>query len=58
MPAPRPNPKGMDNAMLTALWVIEALRDIQNQTGHGTIKLDVKNGFVVYTEKTVRDHLN
>lgn len=48
----------MENAWMMCLFVIDALRDIQSKTGHGTIKLDIKNGVVVYTEVTVRDHLN
>jgi hypothetical protein len=46
------------NTIRVLLWVVDAVRDIQAQGGFGSIKLDLKEGLVVYTEKTVREHLN
>lgn len=54
----RDEEKIVRNRLVSLIWVLEKIDQLRNSTGHGTIKLDVKNGLVVYVECTERDHLN
>lgn len=46
------------NTISVLLWVLDAIRYIQENGGYGSIKLDLKGGIVVYVEKTDRHHLD
>lgn len=54
----RDEEKIVRNRLTAAIWLLDRIDQLRNGTGHGTIKLDVKNGLVVYVECTERDHLN
>jgi hypothetical protein len=56
-PVPQPVDRRLKNELQICLKVIEHIRSIQNETGYGKVELDIKDGFVVYIGKTVRDHL-
>ena len=52
------SPKTITHDIDLVLYVLRKLHQIRAESGFGAIKLDVKDGFVVYSEKTVREHLN
>ena len=49
--------KRLKNELDICLRVIKHFYAIKNNTGFGKIELDVKDGYVVYTGYSVRDHL-
>lgn len=50
--------KNLHNDIEVAIYVLKRLAQIREDTGYGTIKLDIKNNVVVYSEMAVREHLN
>jgi len=53
----KPEAKRLANECEVALSVIDLLRKIRTDTGHGRIELVVKDGLVVYLQATVRTNL-
>lgn len=50
--------KKLTTPLSVVMWILRAWDSISEDTGFGTLKLDIKDRSVVYVEKTVRDHLN
>ena len=50
--------KQIKNDVDVVLYVLGRIQQIRDDTGFGSIKLDIKSGSVVYSEVAVREHLN
>ena len=46
-----------ENNLRLVLQVLECAKLIRENTGFGTIELDIKDGLVVYRKVTIRDHI-
>lgn len=45
------------NTIRTLIMVADRMKLLRQEGGYGSIKLDMKDGLVVYSEATVRDHI-
>jgi hypothetical protein len=57
-PSGKNETKLMEHNAAVLLDVGEKIKFVQSTTGFGSIRLDIKDKYVVKLEVTVRDHLN